>query len=163
MSTFSGYRFPVTDTRWLDATEQRAWRAFLDLHAEIVARLNQALQRTSGLSLSDYDVLVHLTDVPEARRRPTDLAASLRWEKSRLSKQLSRMKARGLVANEECDADRRSHYVVLTPAGRRAIEDAAPPHVELVRNLVFDGLPEREVVMLGTVLAGLLERVRSWP
>lgn len=148
-------------TRWLDATEQRAWRAFLDLHAEIEARLNQDLQRTSGLSLADYDVLVHLTDVPDARRRPSELAESLRWEKSRLSKQLVRMQARDLVEREECEQDRRGFYVVLTEKGREVIEAAAPPHVDLVRRLVFDNLTSSQLSAFGSILTGLLERARA--
>ena len=57
----------TVDVRWLDAPQQRAWRAFLDMHARLSARLNRDLQRTSGLTLSDYDILVHLTDVPGRR------------------------------------------------------------------------------------------------
>lgn len=151
----------MTDTRWLNAPELRTWRAFLDLHAEIEAQINQDLQRTSGLSLADYDVLVHLTDVPDARRRPSELAESLRWGKSRLSKQLSRMQGRGLVAQEECDQDRRGFYVVLTERGRQAIDAAAPPHVELVRRLMFDNVSERQIAALGSMLIGLLERARA--
>jgi DNA-binding MarR family transcriptional regulator len=151
----------MADTRWLGERELRAWRAFLDLHAEVEARLNQELQRTSGMSLPDYDVLVHLTDVPEARRRPSELAESLRWEKGRLSKQLARMRARGLVTQEACEHDRRGFYVVLTDRGRQAIEAAAPPHVDLVRRLMFDALTDRQVATLGSTLTSLLDRARA--
>jgi DNA-binding MarR family transcriptional regulator len=150
----------TTHVRWLDATQQRAWRGFLDLHARLAAKLNRDLQQTSGLSLTDYDVLVHLTDVPDGRLRAFELGERLQWDKSRVSKQVARLAARGLVAKEECEADRRGAYVVLTPAGRRRIEAAAPAHVELVHHLVFDTLTPgqiREWAAISTAILGRLE------
>jgi DNA-binding MarR family transcriptional regulator len=149
------------DVRWLDATQQRAWRAFLDVHARLAARLNRDLQRTSGLTLSDYDILVHLTDVPDGRLRAFELGEGLQWDKSRVSKQVARLAARDLVAKEECEADRRGAYVVLTPAGRRAIEAAAPAHVELVQQLIFDGLTPSQVRTWHAVSGAILERLAA--
>lgn len=147
--------------RWLDATQQRAWRGFLDLHARLAATLNRDLQRTSGLSLSDYDVLVHLTDVPDGRLRAFELGEGLQWDKSRVSKQVTRLAARGLVAKQECEADRRGAYVVLTPTGRRAIEAAAPAHVELVHHLVFDTLTPGQIREWATISAAILRQIEA--
>jgi DNA-binding MarR family transcriptional regulator len=147
------------DVRWLDATQQRAWRGFLDLHARLAAKLNRDLQQTAGLTLSDYDVLVHLTDVPDGRLRAFELGDGLQWDKSRVSKQVARLAARGLVAKEECEADRRGAYVVLTPVGRRAIEAAAPAHVELVHRLVFDTLTAGQVREWAAISAAILQRI----
>lgn len=149
------------DVRWLDATQQRAWRGFLDAHARLAVRLNQDLQRTSGLTLSDYDILVHLTDVPDGRLRAFELGDALQWDKSRVSKQVARLAARNLVAKEECAADRRGAYVVLTPAGRRAIEAAAPAHVELVQRLVFDALTPGQARTWAAIGEAILRRLRS--
>lgn len=149
----------ATDVRWLDAGQQRTWRAYLALQARLAARLNRELQRTSGLSLSDYDVLVQLTDVPDGRLRAFELGDALQWDKSRVSKQVARMATRDLVAKEECEADRRGAYVVLTPAGRRAIEEAAPAHVELVRQLIFDTLTPTQVRALSAISAAILRRL----
>ena len=145
--------------RWLDAGQQRAWRAWLDAHAHLSARLNRELQAGSGLSLSDYDVLVHLTDVPEGRLRSFELAEGLQWEKSRVSRQVARMAERGLVAKEAAPEDGRGAYVTLTRAGRRAIEDAAPAHVELVRRLLFDGLTAAQVRTLESIASSVVRRL----
>lgn len=147
------------DVQWLDDGERKAWRGFLTMHARLSARMNQGLQATAGLSLADYDVLVHLTDDPDGRRRSFELVQSLDWEKSRLSKQVSRMAARGLVEREECEEDRRGHYVVLTGAGRTAIENAAPCHVALVRELVFDGLSAKQVTALADITTTIVDRI----
>jgi DNA-binding MarR family transcriptional regulator len=147
------------DVRWLNTDEQRAWRAWLDAHALLSARLNKELQATSGLSLSDYDVLVHLTDVPEGRLRSFELGDGLQWEKSRVSRQVARMAERGLVAKEPSPEDGRGAYVVLTAAGRKAIEEAAPEHVELVRRLLFDGLTADQVQTLETIAGSVVRRL----
>jgi DNA-binding MarR family transcriptional regulator len=149
------------DTPWLDDRQQQVWRAWLQVGSRLPAALNRQLQRDSELSLQDFDVLVQLTDVDEGRVRVSALAAALGWERSRLSHHVTRMERRGLVAREECDDDGRGAFVVLTPAGRAAIERAAPGHVRTVRSLVFDALAPAEVDALGDVLAAVLDRLES--
>ena len=149
----------MTETRWLDADEQRAWRRYLRMQAELTARLARQLLTESDLSLADFEVLVNLTDVPEGRMRVTELAKLLQWEKSRLSHHFSRMEKRGLVVRENCPSDARGAFVVLTPEGRTTIEAAAPWHVETVRRLMFDGLTAEQVEALGTIADVVLDRI----
>ena len=104
-------------------------------------------------------MLVQLTDSPEGRVRVTDLARALSWEKSRASHHLTRMERRGLVRREECRDDGRGAFVVLSPEGRAAIEQAAPGHVRTVRSLVFDDLTEAEVEVLDSALGKVLARL----
>lgn len=149
----------TNDVRWLDDEQQQAWRGFLDAHAGLRARLHRELQATSGLSLSDYDVLVHLTDVPAGRLRAFELGEGLQWEKSRVSKQVARMAKRGLVVREHCPEDGRGAYVALTPKGRQAIEEAAPAHVDLVMRLVFDQLSAAQARTMSAVAAVVLRQL----
>nr|BFE79118.1 hypothetical protein GCM10020093_017190 [Planobispora longispora] len=65
----------MTTPRWLDDDQQRAWRAYLRMQGRLSAALNRQLQTASGLSLADYDVLVHLTDAPEGGCAPTSCNA----------------------------------------------------------------------------------------
>lgn len=134
----------MTGTRWLDEREQRAWRGHLAVAARLQAELNRRLQAESGLSLADFDVLVALSE-RGAPMRVTELAEALQWEKSRLSHHLSRMQRRALVERQDCPDDARGAFIVLSPTGRRAVEQAAPGHVEAVRELVFDGLDDAQV------------------
>ncbi|WP_182908732.1 MarR family winged helix-turn-helix transcriptional regulator [Microbispora sp. H13382] len=145
--------------RWLDADEQRAWRAYLRMQGRLTARLNRQLQADSGLSLADYEVLVHLTDREEGRLRPFELQRDLQWEQSRLSHHLTRMERRGLVSREECADDGRGAFVVITEEGRRVITTAAPGHVETVRRLFFDGLTRDQVAALERLAADVLDRL----
>ena len=110
---------------WLSTREQRAWRAYLAMQAGLTAELNRRLQVESGLSLSDFDVLVALTDRRGERIRVGELSAVLHWEKSRLSHHLTRMQRRGLVARVECPDDGRGAELELTEQGR---EPSNRPH-----------------------------------
>ncbi|MGH3866099.1 MAG: MarR family winged helix-turn-helix transcriptional regulator [Pseudonocardiaceae bacterium] len=149
----------MNNTRWLDEGEQRAWRSYLQMHGQLLARLNRQLQADSGLSLADYEVLVQLTEVPDGRLRPFELQRGLQWEQSRLSHQLTRMQRRGLVSREGCTDDGRGAFIVLTEAGRRAIEAAALGHVDAVRRLFFDGLTRDQITLLGRLSTQVLNRL----
>jgi DNA-binding MarR family transcriptional regulator len=151
----------MTETRWLDEPQQRAWRGYLRMQSRLSARLNRQLQTDSDLSLADFDVLVALTDQDEERLRVSELARVLQWEKSRLSHHVGRMERRGLVVREECAADGRGAFVVLTPEGRRAIEAAAPPHVDAVRRLVFDNLTPDQVATMDAIAQQVLARLEA--
>jgi DNA-binding MarR family transcriptional regulator len=84
-----------------------------------------------------------------------DLCNTLGWEKSRVSHQVRRMQKDGLICREPNPDDARSTMVCLLPAGRAAIEKAAPGHVEDVRRNFIDLLTPAELDML----AALNERV----
>jgi len=148
-------------TRWLDAREQRAWRGYIAMQAQLNAELHRRMQAESGLSLADFDVLVALTDRASERMRVLELAEALQWEKSRLSHHLSRMQKRGLIEREDCPDDARGAFVLLSAEGRRAIDAAAPPHVAAVRELVFDGLDDADVDALARIAEAVLARIAA--
>lgn len=153
----------MAEPRWLDEREQSAWRAYLGMNTQLTARLHRQLLADSGLSGADFDVLVQLTDRREARARVLELAEALQWEKSRLSHHLARMQRRGLVTREECPDDARGTLVVLTEDGRRAIERAAPSHVNTVRELLFDQLTPEQVDTLRVIAEQVLARLVDVP
>lgn len=146
---------------WLDETEQRAWRGLLTMTSRLDAELNRRLQESSGLSQTDYGVLVSLSEAPDGKRRVFEVAQSLSWEQSRLSHHLARMQKRGLIGREDCSSDRRGAFVVLTAEGRSALEAAAPAHVDAVRELMFDGLSDAQVRTLASVTGKVLKRLDS--
>lgn len=129
------------------------------MHSEIIIRIGRRLQVESGLSGADFEVLVHLTDAEERRVRVTELANAMKWERSRLSHQLSRMEKRGLIDRRECPSDARGAFVVLTEQGLTAIEAAAPAHVEAVREIFFDALTPDQVGTLAGISDSVLGRL----
>jgi DNA-binding MarR family transcriptional regulator len=147
------------DSPWLDDDQQRLWRRWVALSSELPAALHRQLQADSGLSLQDFEVLVRLTEVPDGRARVTDLAHAVGWERSRLSHHIKRMQGRGLVTREECCDDGRGAFIALTPAGRDALERAAPGHARTVRDLVFASLGDAELRTVSSFLGGVLDRL----
>ncbi|MEV8517545.1 MarR family winged helix-turn-helix transcriptional regulator [Dactylosporangium sp. NPDC051484] len=135
----------MTEPDWLDEREQRAWRGYLALNAEVQRRMARQLQRETGLTGAEYSVLVSLSEAPGGRLRVFQLRHAAEWEKTRLTHQITRMVARGLVAREPCPDDSRGAFVVLTEAGWEAVTAAAPRHVAHVRHWFFDALQPGQV------------------
>lgn len=146
---------------WLDEHEERAWRGFVNLEQQVRRRIGRELQRNTGLSEADYEVLVHLTEAPEGRLRPYQLGRVTQWEKSRLSHHLSRMAERGLVERQFCPTDNRGSFVAVTEAGRAAIAAAAPQHVEDVRRLFIDLLSPEQLDALADISDTVLESLAA--
>ncbi|MEU5783772.1 MarR family winged helix-turn-helix transcriptional regulator [Micromonospora lupini] len=136
-------------TRWLDEHQDRAWRGYRRMRRLLDLELARELSQDASLSEPDYDVLSDLSETPQGRLRLSELADRMLWSRSRLSHHLTRMQQRGLVTREECPDDARGAMVVLTPAGRDAIEAAAPGHVTAVRQHFLDLLTPAEVEALG--------------
>ncbi|MET0236610.1 MAG: MarR family winged helix-turn-helix transcriptional regulator [Kibdelosporangium sp.] len=155
----------MSEPRWLDDAEDRAWRGYRRMFLLLNAQVNRELSQQSGLSEPDYDVLSTLSDAADHSYRLKKLAERMLWSQSRLSHHVTRMQQRGLVTREECVSDARGATIVLTPAGRRAIEEAAPLHVTSVRRHFFDHLTREQIQILGdatnAVIAGLTEPKRT--
>lgn len=151
----------MDDVRWLDDREMRAWRALQSMQMRLVGELGRRLAAESGLSYSDYLVLVGLTESPDGRMRLFELARALGWEKSRVSHHIARMADRGLVTKERCDADRRGAYVAVTEEGRKEIEAAAPGHVRAVRQLFIDRLTPRQLDIVGDAAEVVLSAIEE--
>jgi DNA-binding MarR family transcriptional regulator len=149
--------------RWLTADEQRAWRAFLAAAQPLFNELDRQLQHDAGISHADYEILVHLSEAVEGRMRMSELADLALFSRSRLSHAVGRLERTGLVEREECVTDRRGTFAVLTPKGRRAIEAAAPGHVETVRQSLFDRLRPSQVKQLERISSAIAGREASTP
>ncbi|MFF2525243.1 MarR family winged helix-turn-helix transcriptional regulator [Streptomyces liangshanensis] len=147
----------MTEPRWLDETEARVWRAYLEVRRDLSATLSRRLTQEAGLTEADYALLVPLSEAPDGLLRARELSVLADWERSRLSHQITRMEKRGLVAREECPTDARGAMVRLTASGRAAIEAAAPGHVEAVRTYFFDALAPDEVELLDSLLRRILD------
>jgi DNA-binding MarR family transcriptional regulator len=151
----------VDTTCWLTPAEERAWRAWLAMTERLRAQVARDLLVDSGLSDADYLVLVQLSEADGRRVRMNDLAARLNWSKSRLSHQLARMQARGLVEREECPSDARGAFAVLGRAGLAEIERAAPQHVASVRRHLIDVLDPAQLSQLTEIAEQVVGHLRG--
>lgn len=148
----------MSETRWLDAEEQRTWRAFLAATRAVFDELDRQLQRDSGMPLAYYEILVRLSEVPDRSLRMSELADRVDASPSRLSHAVGRLERYGWARRTECPTDRRGQFAVLTEEGLAALEAAAPGHVEAVRSLVFDPLTPDQVHELRGICDAILAR-----
>lgn len=145
----------------LTAEELRIWRDFIETAEALRAELASRMQSDSGLSPGDYAVLLALSEAPGQRMRSSDLAATIGWERSRLSHHLGRMERRGLIRREECATDNRGAEVVLDPTGAEAFRRASVPHLRDVRELFVDALTPTQLAATGEATKALRARLDS--
>ena len=124
----------------IPAVRREAWRALLDAHAGLIARVEEALAADDLPPLSWYDVLRALHGAEDRALRPRDLGAAVTITRSGLTRLLDRIEAAGLVERRSCPTDRRGSWVVLTDAGERTLRQMSP---------VYDG--ELEVSFAGLI------------
>jgi DNA-binding MarR family transcriptional regulator len=144
---------------WLTEEQQQIWRGYLTMVSQLQTAMHRQLQQDCELSLSDYEVLVALSE--RGPQRINELGEALEWEQSRLSHQLRRMRGRGRVERHGSRDDRRGATVELTDSGRAALDAAAPGHAELVRSVVFDGLSAAQQRAFGSVIESAVARLTS--
>lgn len=147
------------DARWLTSDEQRTWRAYIAMQQELGRHLHQHMQREFELSDSDFEILVNLSEADGARMRAFELGEATQWEKSRLSHHLSRMVARGLIRREP--ADGRYPVLVLTDAGRAALEACAPANAARVRELFIDVVGSDRLAVLREIADDVVAAVQA--
>jgi DNA-binding MarR family transcriptional regulator len=148
----------MTQTRWLDAYEQRAWRTFLGAARLVFDQLDRQLQRDAGMPHAYYEILARLSEAPERTLRMSELAEKLGSSRSRLSHAVARLEKVGWVQRVECPTDRRGLLAVLTDEGFAELAAAAPGHVETVRTLLLDPLTPEQVAQLQSLCEAILAR-----
>jgi DNA-binding MarR family transcriptional regulator len=136
-------------TRWLTEDEQQSWRGWVAASMLLPQRLNRDLQEQHGLTGTDYQILVELSEAPDRRVRMSVLADHVQLSRSRLSHQVDRMAKAGLVTREVCEQDGRGMYAVMTDLGWETIVAAAPDHVASVRRHLVDRLTPEEFEAFG--------------
>jgi DNA-binding MarR family transcriptional regulator len=150
---------PSGEPRWLDAEEQRAWRAWLYSSQLLQDRLDRELSQATGISHAYYEILVALSETEGRMMRMSELADRCLSSRSRLSHAVSRLEERGWVRRQLCPEDGRGQLAVLTDDGFAALEAAAPIHVEGVRTHLFDQLSPRQVAAMRDIGETLLRHL----
>jgi DNA-binding MarR family transcriptional regulator len=133
-----------------------AWQAFLRASIRLMDRLDAELHGY-GLSLADYEILVHLSGEAAGELRMTELAARTLVSRSGLTRRLDRLVDSGLVERRNCPTDRRGVFAVLTDEGRRRLKQAAPTHVEGVRSHFISQLDGQDLPALTASLNAVVE------
>ena len=145
-----------TKTRWLSASEQKAWRAYLEATRLLFDALDRQLQRDAGIPHAYYEILVRLSEAECRSMRMSELADATRSSRSRLSHAVARLEERGWLERVDCATDKRGQVAVLSDAGYAALVDAAPGHVEAVRRHMIDQLSAEQISQLEQIGASIV-------
>jgi DNA-binding MarR family transcriptional regulator len=121
-------------------------------HAAVTRLLSSQLQEEHGLTINAYEALLRLSRAEGDRMRRIDLAESLLLTASGVTRLLDGLERSGLIANEQCDSDRRVSYPVLTEKGRAKLEDASESHIGAVRALLGERFTDEELRSLTALL-----------
>ncbi len=132
-----------------------AWRTLINVTSGLLGTLDNELQAEHGLSLGDYEVLVHLSEAPDRQLRMTDLATRLRLSPSGITRRIDGLVRAGLVERKRCPSDRRGFNAALTAEGMRRLREAAPTHVRGVHAHFVDQLSERQLANLTAALGAV--------
>ena len=142
----------MADVRWLDETQQEAWRGFLALIYRGLPQLERTLKQ-HDLLVVHYAILVALSEAPDSTLRLSDLADAANLSQSRLTHRLRTLTDCGDVVIEADHNDGRGKNATLTPTGHLRLEALAPIHAEDVLQLIFDHLDPAETQSLATAMS----------
>ena len=124
--------------------DSQAWRAFHKIGTRLLPHLGRQISNHSGITSSEYVVLMALSELPKNSVNLNRLAIGLGWETSRMSHQISRMQESGLVKKIQSESDARCFDVSITPAGRRIAEKAVPLQSVEINHCFSDVLTSRQ-------------------
>ena len=150
-----------SDTRWLDEEQQRAWRAMMMGTTLLLDRLDDDLQAAFDISLTEYEILVRLSEKPGRRMRMAHLADALCHSRSRITHTVARMERRGLLERAESPEDGRGVLAAMTDQGMALLEKAAHVHVTGVRDNVVDLASDEDFAALGRVMNAVADHLVS--
>jgi DNA-binding MarR family transcriptional regulator len=139
-----------------------AWRRYIVASRRLLEALDSDLA-DHELSMPDYEILAQLSDAPERRMRMSELADVAMLSRSRLSHRMKVMEKAGWVRREPCPVDKRGFFAVMTAKGWKAIEAAAPDHVDSVRRRFVDLLSKEDQLILAEIFSRVGVELRKNP
>ncbi|GAA1461758.1 MarR family winged helix-turn-helix transcriptional regulator [Williamsia maris] len=144
----------MTSSARLTPTELALWHQFKLVGERVNAAVERDILAASDLTGAEFGVLTRLVDLGDGSLRQGELATSMRWNKSRLSHQITRMEKRDLVTRSSEDAS--AVTVSITDGGRRALKPARPAHAESIREHLTERLSADQRATLASVFESLL-------
>ncbi|MFI8186537.1 MarR family winged helix-turn-helix transcriptional regulator [Actinacidiphila glaucinigra] len=139
----------------LSPLEERLWRALMRVMVALPKALDDDLLKATGLTMSEYQVLVHLSEAAEREMRMTELAEATALSASRISRVVNAMETRGWVEKRRDAFDARASVSTLTAEGLRRLESAYPTNLASTRDRVIEHLDKRSLSGLASQLEAI--------
>ena len=132
-----------------------SWVRLLRGHASVTRAMSAQLVAEHGLTINDYEALLHLARAEDGRMRRVDLAERLILTASGVTRLLDGLEVAGLVERASCASDRRVTYAVLTAAGRTKLHEASESHMADIRAYFEGRFSTEELKQLAALLGRL--------
>ncbi|KAF3470013.1 MarR family transcriptional regulator [Streptomyces sp. Tu 3180] len=145
---------PATDH--LTGDELLLWQSLGRLVHSLPRLLEEDMSRTS-VTMTEFAVLLLLSETPEHRMRMSALAAASGLTPSRITRIVEGLARHGMVRKERHGRDARGSEAVLTEPGLRALRAAQPTHLASARQRVLDHIPADILPGMAAALARLAE------
>lgn len=147
------------ETRWLDQEQQHSWRAYIMGTTMLMDQLDRELQQAHGISLPEYEILVRLSEAPDAAVRMAVLADALSYSRSRTTHTVKRLENMRLLRREAIPGDGRGVAAVMTDVGWKLLQAAAPTHVAGVRAHLVEQAAAEDFAAIGRVFDRVSDRL----
>jgi len=148
------------EPNWLTGQETEAWLQVATIATQLPAVLDAQLEHDAGIGFFEYTVLSWLSMAECRTLRMSQLAEFSRGSLSRLSNVVKRLEQRGLVRRAPDPTNGRYTNAVLTDAGWECVVQAAPGHVNAVRQFIFDPLSAEQLEALRVIGGLIADRIR---
>ena len=145
-------------TRWLNPQEMAAWRTFIVTTGDLTRAIERDLT-PFGLDLGDYQLLAMLSEAPEQRLKMCDLADSLGLTRSGLTRRMDGVLKKKLVTRTQSTEDGRVAYAQISAKGMEILKEAAPHHLDSVRDRMIDLLSPTEIKAIASAFKKISEKL----
>ena len=137
------------------SVELDAFARLARAHTVLRRELEAEILTPRGLTMSDFDALLHLSRAEDERLRRVDLVERLMLTPSGVTRLLEGLQESGLVENVQCEGDARVTWARLTPDGAEMLECVGVSYANRLRELFAGRLDEDEVARLTELLGKL--------
>src|SRR3954454_25047465 len=118
-----------------DQTSVAVFSRLLRAHSALSRELSARLITDHGLTINDYEALLHLAHADENGMKRVHLADTLLLTPSGVTRLLDGLQRDGWVRKGECSSDARITYAVLTDEGRERLESAGRTHIAQIQEI----------------------------
>lgn len=155
------YSYPVAKDEPLAPTEEILWRAMMRIVKFLPRHLDSDLIHGTGLSASEYTMIMHLSEAPNRELRMSDLANVAGLSASRTTRLVDDLQTRSFISKVASSTDARGNVARLTPRGMAKVRTAWPVHLESVRTRFLDHVDAASLEVLANAMSRVADQLED--
>jgi DNA-binding MarR family transcriptional regulator len=156
MSTNSRYAATMASK---DEEILRVWSELFVGHALAVRAVEAQMSSKAPLTINEYDVMLCISRSLGQRIRLSALADTAIYTKSGITRVIKRLEHEGYVFREECPADKRGSFAILTDNGKQALKETWRWYSAAILKIFGPCFSHAEAQKLRELLGRLVEKL----